>query len=57
MKKQLLKTIKHLIKEGHDLKEQPVLFEWRYEEYPDLQLKLLIQEVDINLPDKEETIH
>ena len=57
MKKRLLKVLKQLRNDGHDLKEEPVLFTWRYEEAPEIKFKLLMQEVGEDEPDEHSVIH
>ena len=43
MQEQLVTLVKDMRKDGFDFKQAPV-FEWRYEDIPDITFKLLVKE-------------
>ena len=49
MQQQLVTLVNDMRKDGFDFKKNPV-FEWKYEEIPDITFKLLIKEDETNAP-------
>lgn len=44
MKKQLIKIIRKLRKNGHNFKKDPVIFTWEYEGFNNLEFVLMVKE-------------
>jgi hypothetical protein len=46
MKDQLLNTVKQLQEKKIDLAVTPALFQWGYDEYPDIEFQMLIKAIE-----------